>query len=84
MKIGRLEIIWHGKSPDHPDYWSKRKINAMVREIEAHNPNGKIDRIKILRNLTYSYCSVDEPRWGLAEQKEWVERNCENCGMGHS
>lgn len=83
MKIGRLEIIWHKKASDHPDHWSQKRISAMVREIEALKPNGKIGRIKILRNLTRRYLKNDEPlKWGLKEQKEWVERNCANGGIG--
>lgn len=84
MKIGRLEIIWHKKAVDHPDQWSLLKIKLMIRTIESHNPKGKINRIKILRNLTKDYAQDEighELRWGLKEQKEWVERNYKNNGI---
>lgn len=81
MKIGRLEIIWNKKAIDHPDHWSKRRIEKTIEEIEAHWPNSKIERIKILRALTHHYSKYDDPfRWSLKEQKEWIERNYKRTG----
>lgn len=78
MRIGRLEITWNKSiAPSgNPNRWTLKQSKRLARHIlsELGEEASKVKRIKYLREITPDYDNLSHPKWGLREQKEWVEK----------